>query len=317
VIPRRYISFVNYFLGIVLAAGVGYLIWTIVVPPRAGEVGASVTYEHDGGSGGEASAPGPGYYGAILARNLWQTKFQPPEEKAPPTPPPPTAPPPRLELKGTSVFDDPRRSWAIIEDLASKTQKIYRLDDVIRGWRVVEIDRIDVTLENNGRRHVISSFIGHIPVPENRLHFSRVFKKLGPNRWLVSRRGMWKLVNEKMLEKLARGGENFRLVPDDVIGSLRTVGCRPWYPPQGRTRGPASGYEIVVLPREHLAYKLGVREGDVIQEVNGLTITGKQEAMDILLKIQDAQTVVVDVLRGDRHVQLEYLVQDQELDPTQ
>jgi len=312
-IPRRYLSVINVFLILLLLAGGAYLAWLLLAPPLVqDEVG--VSYETRERKPERIVAPGLAYYEIISQRNLWRTKFQPPEERPPATPPPPPAPPPKLELKGTSVHEDPEKSWAIIEDLASKTQKIYRMNDIIRGWMIVEIERGKVTIDNRGRRVVLTAFKGSIPVPPTFLSNSRIYRKLGPNRWLVSRVGLWKKVNAKMLEKMKKKG--FRLVPEDIIGALSTVGCRPYYPPDKRQRGPAQGYEIVILPRDHLAYRLGIREGDIIRTIAGKKVTGKQQAMDILLEVQGYDRVLVEVGRGDKTVTLEYLIQERELDPS-
>lgn len=311
-IPRRYLTFLNFFLSALLLAGAGAVAWLVLSPPEISGV-VSVTYQPPERKSASASAPGRDYYDIISQRNLWETKFQPPEEKPPPTPPAPLAPPPRLELKGTSIHEDPEKSWAIIEDLASKTEKIYRHGDVIRGWKVVEIDRTEVTLLQEDRRHVIKSFKEQIPVPSAFRRYFRVFRQIGPNRWQVSRQGLWNMVNRKMIAKLTEPG--FRLLPEDVIGSLRTVGCRPYYPPKSRQQGPAAGYEIVVLPQDHLAHHLGIREGDIVISVNGKKITGKQQALDILLEVQGESLVKVEISRGDRMLQLEYLVQEKELEP--
>ncbi len=46
----------------------------------------------------------------------------------------------------------------MIEDLSSKRQELYRLGDVVREAKVVEVTRNRVVLDNRGRREELFSF---------------------------------------------------------------------------------------------------------------------------------------------------------------
>jgi len=311
-ISGRYITFINLILAVLLVLSAGYLVWGLYRdrqrPMEEVEYSPVKTRKE------KAEVPDEAYYRVIVSRDLWGARFEPPEEGPTPTPPPPAVPPPNLKLLGTSVSRDPSRSWAFIEDVASRTQKSYRVGDQIRGAEIMEINRTQVVLNHMGQRFVIMCFKDRIPVPPRGTKYSQAFRKIGENRWLVSRIGLWKLVNAKVLEAMARKGF-FKLVAEDVIQALTTVGCRPYYPPGKRRRGEAEGYEIVVLPENHLAVKLGVKQGDIIRSVNGEMITGKERALEILQEVQDDSLVVVEVKRGEELLNLEYIIQEEELEP--
>lgn len=57
-------------------------------------------------------------------------------------------------LHGT-VVSNPLRSYAIIEDLETKKQDLYKLGDIIKGAKIVAMDRKKVTLDFNGIKHVL------------------------------------------------------------------------------------------------------------------------------------------------------------------
>lgn len=311
-ISRRYITYINLVLALLLILSAGYLIWGLY-RDRQRPV-EEVHYSPLKPKEPEAPVPEEAYYRVIVSRDLWGARFEPPEEGPPPTPPPPPVPHPNLKLLGTSVSRDPSSSWAFIEDVASKTQKSYQVGDEIRGAKIMEINRTQVVLNHMGQRFVIVCFKDRIPVPPHRTSFSRAFRKIGENKWLVSRIGLWKLVNAQVLEAMSREGF-FKMVAEDVIQALTTVGCRPYYPPGRRRRGEAEGYEIVVLPEGHLAAHLGVKQGDVIRSVNGEMITGKERALELLQEVQDEDRVVVEIKRGEELLNLEYIIQEEELEP--
>ena len=62
-----------------------------------------------------------------------------------------------LKLVGT-VVGPPERTYAVIEDLSTKRQDLYRLGDVVREAKVMEVTRNRVVLDNRGRREELFSF---------------------------------------------------------------------------------------------------------------------------------------------------------------
>ncbi|MCX6349736.1 MAG: PDZ domain-containing protein, partial [Candidatus Aureabacteria bacterium] len=74
------------------------------------------------------------------------------------------------------------------------------------------------------------------------------------------------------------------------------------------------GYEIVILPKDHLAARLGVKQGDVILSVNDEAIIGKIRALELLKDIQDQTEVTVTVKRADETINLIYEVQEELLE---
>ena len=100
------------------------------------------------------------HYAVIQERNLFGARGRtatpsPPRPPAPP--PPPSKPAANLKLVGT-VVGPPERTYAVIEDLSTKRQDLYRLGDVVREAKVVEVTRNRVVLDNRGRREELFSF---------------------------------------------------------------------------------------------------------------------------------------------------------------
>ncbi len=316
-LTKRQISLINLALALVMAAGGGYMFWTYYQAPPTREAPVLPV-----GSGSALASPTPveaDYYGVIVSRNLWREKFAAPAEGPPPTPVPPPVPPPNLNLLGTSIRSDPKRSSAIIEEVARKEQHYSRIGDVVAGAVVLEIHRNQVVLDHQGNVFTISMFKDSIPVEKRALPLSRVIRPLGKNQWLISKRGLWQLIsNNKWL--VSRKGlwqlldvnqvkVEVQEVQAEIMKALTNVGCRTYYPPGRPRRGEAEGYEILVLPPRHLASYLGIEKGDIIRTVNEEVITSKNRALELLQEVQDAESVIVAIERDGQTINLEYQIQ--------
>lgn len=316
-LTKRQITLVNLVMALVLLGGGGYMFWTYYQDGMVEEVSAVPT-----GPRIDFTAPSPvppEHYGVIANRNLWRERFAAPEEGPPPTPVPPPVPPPNLRLLGTSIHSDPARSSAIIEEVARRQQHYSRIGDVVAGATVREINRNQVVLDHRGNIFTISMFQDSIQVQRPAVPLSRVVRPLGKNQWLVSRQGLWQLIsNNKWL--VSRQGlwrlldvEQVKVevqeVQTEIMKALANVGCRPYYPPGMPRRGPAEGYEILVLPRRHLATHLGIEEGDIVRTVNEELITSRQRALELLQEVQEEEVVIVEVEREGEKIQLEYRIQ--------
>jgi type II secretion system protein C len=317
-LTRRQITLINLILALVLVAGGGYMFWTYYqedAPTREPPVLPVGT-----GVGLPAPTPlGADYYGVIVSRNLWREKFAAPAEGPPPTPVPAAVPPPNLNLLGTSIQSDPKRSSAIIEEVANKEQHYSRIGEEVAGAIVLEIHRNQVVLDHQGNVFTISMFKDSIPVEKRALPLSRVIRPLGKNEWLISKRGLWQLIsNNKWL--VSRKGlwqlldvnqikVEIKEVQAEIMKALTNVGCRTYYPPGRPRRGEAEGYEILVLPPRHLASHLGIKKGDIIRTANEEIITSKDRALEIFQEVQDEETVIVEIERGGEIINLEYQIQ--------
>lgn len=321
-LSRRQIAMINLVLAVILVAGGGYLGWSYYRGQPTEEKFA--TSGRSPGASAAITPPGKEYYEIIVSRDLWLEKFAAPEEAPPPTPPPMLEPPPRLKLLGTSIRKDPSRSSAFIEEVSNRKQNLYKVNDVVAGATVIEIHRNEVVLDHKGNIFTISSFKDSIKVDKSKIPIKRIIRPLGKNKWLISRKGLWKLIsnNKWLVSKkglwqyidVKKAKVMVKEVVPAIMKSLIGVGCRPYYPPGKPRRGDSDGYEILVLPPRHLATYLGIKKGDIILTVNEEIITGKERALELLQEVQGEENVIVEIRRAGETVQLEYLIQLQLLE---
>ncbi|MEA1927761.1 MAG: type II secretion system protein N [Candidatus Auribacterota bacterium] len=316
-LTRRQITMLNLVLAIVLIAGGGYMAWSYY---RVRPVEEKFTISgRELGPAAAVTPPGEEYYEIIVSRNLWREKFAAPEEAPLATPPPPKIPPPRLKLLGTSIRRDPARSSAFIEEVSNRKQNLYKVNDVVAGATVLEIHRNEVILDFKGNIFTISSFKDSIKVDKSKIPIKRIIRPLGKNKFLISKKGLWKLIsnNKWLVSKkglwqyinVKKANIMVKEVVPAIMKSLIGVGCRPYYPPGKPRRGDAEGYEILVIPPRHISIHLGIKKGDIIRAVNEKVITSKERALELLQEVQGEEKVIVEIEREKEKLELEYIIQ--------
>lgn len=118
-----------------------------------------------------------------------------------------------LKLRGTSVSSDPSESTAIIEDRRKRTVAAYYVGDEIAGATILEIDRTEVILDNQGEKVVISSFPGSIAPPSTGEAAQKGLFSLDLDNTDI--RVMIKYVSDLL-------GKNF-IIDNDVRGAVTVV----------------------------------------------------------------------------------------------
>jgi len=73
--------------------------------------------------------------------------------------------------------------------------------------------------------------------------------------------------------------------------------------------GKSDGFLIRAIVPGSLYDKVGLKNGDIIRKVNGIAITGPQQAMAMMQKLQKAASVDVEIQRGGSVQQMHYNVQ--------
>jgi general secretion pathway protein C len=252
-----------------------------------------------------AAAPAPPAVrsGVIVERNLFNSKS--PGGYAEPRPAggqptavaaPPAAPlaPLNARLIGTVLGD--RESYAIIEDGQTRRQDIYRLNEsVFRDATLVGIERDRVSLQRAGQTEVLElAFLERSggpllpPVPpaqearrEPQPRGSGV-AETGENRFVVDQR------------ELNNALENM----NQLLTQARMV---PFF-----NAGKAEGFRIFAIRPNSLFEKIGLRDGDVLQRVNGNELTDPARAFELFEQLKDEKAVSVDLLRNGAKQTLSY-----------
>ncbi len=193
----------------------------------------------------------------------------------------------RLRLIGI-VFGEQRGVFAIVEELASKQQMLYRIhDQVLDLGEVSEIRRNGILVRQGNVEELLELAQADTPpVPGGSSGTVPSAVQTPPTgvplRKVIDRREVEQAMND--LPKLL---SQARAVPHMVNGA--TSGFRMDY------IAPTSFYE-----------KIGVQTGDVLQRVNGVDIRDPSTMLNLLQQLKNEQIVKLDVLRNNQRSTITY-----------
>jgi general secretion pathway protein C len=192
-----------------------------------------------------------------------------------------------LRLVGTVVANKPEESSAIIEDQSTRKQEVYQEGDRVKQALIKRILRHNVVI-NTGRRDEVLTM-----VPEESKG-----KTSAPERASRTRRG-------------PAAGRSIRLDREELESQManlnelmQQVRIRPFM--EGKR--PA-GFLVSNIKPGSLFSKMGLRNGDVIQGVNGENITTPDQAVELYESLMEGGEIALEIKRGRRKQNLRYDVE--------
>ncbi|HEX7127191.1 MAG TPA: type II secretion system protein GspC [Thermodesulfobacteriota bacterium] len=240
--------------------------------------------------------PPPVRSGVIVERNLFNSKSPGGVVEAPPAAgrgsvaaAAPTLPPLNARLIGTVLADD--GGFAIIEDTTNRRQELYRLNEVVlRDARLVAIERDRVRLRRGGKTEVLElAFVERAPGPVLPPVASAPapgagsgIAQAGKNRYVIDQREI-----DNALENM-----------NQLLTQARMV---PFF-----TAGKAEGFRIFAIRPNSLFEKIGLRDGDVLQRINGNDLTDPGRAFELFEQLRDEKEISVDLMRNGSRQTLSY-----------
>jgi general secretion pathway protein C len=197
----------------------------------------------------------------------------------------------QLRLLAT-VAGDEEVACAVIENVKTKIQDLYRIGDIIEGTRIERIDRNKIVLVNEGQREVL-----HLYVTDG--NSDRIEKSAEPV--IAQKPDAAEAVNvisptEREINKkafLARVG--------GMEAIIKTVQIAPYV-----EDGKEKGVRITGLEGLSMARFVGFENGDIIQNINGSTVTNRRKAFQILRKARSQSSISIQLLRGQQEKKLSF-----------
>ena len=197
----------------------------------------------------------------------------------------------QLRLLAT-VAGDEDVACAVIENVKTKVQDLYRTGDVIEGTQIESIDRNKIVLLSNGRREILNLYVAGSttdrietvaePVVVQKEDASDVVNIISPTEREINKRAF-----------LARVG--------GMEAILKKVKVAPYI--EG---GEEKGVRITGLEDLSMARYVGFENGDIIQNINGSTVTNRRKAFQILRKARSQSSIKIQLLRNQQEKKLSF-----------
>src|SRR5215468_1321526 len=223
-----------------------------------------------------------------------------PPRAAEPPPPPPEVPATPLPLKLVGIMAGKRAQaprFAIIESMGSQPgQAVYQVGDSVQQVFIVDILPGCVVLDRGGEQQKLcfEKDAGTAPAPGAAPRAAAApaprpsdaggadIVRIDPGTWQVRR--------EKLMENFANVGS---------LSSQATV--TPYF-----DQGQQLGFRLSQIRAGGVLQQMGLQEGDVLQQVNGLNIHTPQEALQAYQQLQTESTVRLSILRNNSPTTLTY-----------
>ncbi|KPL25668.1 MAG: hypothetical protein AMJ75_00125 [Phycisphaerae bacterium SM1_79] len=199
-----------------------------------------------------------------------------------------------LRLLGT-VAGNKEVACAVLEDIRTKVQDLYETGDVIQGARIEKIERNRVILLNEGTHEVLDLSVANGgSAPVERTVRDEVSEK-------PSAAEAVKITSptEREIDKRA-----FLAKIGGMEAVLKTVKVSPYV-----VNGEAKGLRITGLEGLSMARYVGLENGDVIQTINGQSVTNKRKAFQVLRKARLLSSSDIQLLRGKEEMALSFRIE--------
>ena len=188
-----------------------------------------------------------------------------------------------LRLLAT-VAGDEEVACAVIENVKTRIQDLYKTGDIIEGAWVEKIERNRIVLFNGQQREALNlSVAGKAPGPVAKSAEPVIAKKPGIAEAVNIISPTDREINKKAF--LAKVG--------GMEAILKTVEVAPYM-----VNGKENGIRITGLEDSSMARYVGFENGDVIQIINGQTVTNRRKAFQILRKARTQSSLDTQLLRG-------------------
>ncbi len=194
----------------------------------------------------------------------------------------------KISLWGTVTGSDP--VYAVIEDKKERKQSLYGIGDTIQEAQIKKIMRRSVVLNYKGKDQI--------------LEMMEKEEKGGPARRSASSKKNTRRPPKPDLPSKPPGMEE--LAGNDQLSSLmKQVKIRPHF-----SQGEPDGLMVYGIRPQSVFRQIGMRNGDIITDINGTQITTADDALQMYEEIQDADSATISVLRRGKEKEIAFEKQE-------
>jgi general secretion pathway protein C len=196
-----------------------------------------------------------------------------------------------LRLRGTAAGAN-GGAFAIIEDLSSRTQGLYQEGDTVTSEvKLVKVEWDRVIVQHHGIEQAFvlpkessSSTPVTAAVPAAASSSAAGIHRVSQDSYLVDRREV-----EYAMEHL-----------NEIFTQVRAV---PYL-----QDGAAQGFRLFAIKSGSVFSRMGLKNGDIVQRVNGVELTDPTTALSLLQDLQGQAQIQLDLMRKDQPATLRYEV---------
>lgn len=195
----------------------------------------------------------------------------------------------KLRLLGTVTARD-KDAVAVIEDMKTKDQSLYRVGDKIQDATIKRIFRENIVLSLNGEDSVLKMEREGLPGDFEDMPETLLAMHSSEPKPVQQKRVLSKALIDNALSDSADLMNQFNLKPYEGDGE-------------------AEGVVISDIKRSSIVMRMGLRNGDIISAVNGTVLDSSPESsLALMNSLADASTFSIDLVRRGKPLTIEYTI---------
>jgi len=185
----------------------------------------------------------------------------------------------KLALLGT-VSGNQQNNFAVIEEMSKKKQALYRVGDSVQGAIVKKILRGKVILRVNEKDEILTIEEGAALRGKEKFATSEATSE--GDTIMVSRSAVQESIK-------------------NVHNLLSQVRIRPYF-----RNGKADGLSVTNIKSGSFFSKLGLKNGDVVQGIDGSLIKSPEDVLEMYKKIKLGSQVALQIMRNNEQKIINY-----------
>jgi len=227
------------------------------------------------------------YYAAIHVRDIFNST-KPEEEKPKEPPPKPTEL--KLKLWGVSVHADGASSRCIIEDLTTHKQDVYAMNETVPGNATVkQIEWDRVILDRGGQDEILD-----LATPQGGPAVKAAAVAASPTS------------SDPHIHQVSEFQYNIdRSEVDAALDNMNQLFTQIRAVPHFEG-GKSTGFRLFAIRQDSLFDKIGLKNGDIIQQINGIDLNDPSKAMALFGELRNENALNVQILRNKESKTMSY-----------
>ncbi len=190
------------------------------------------------------------------------------------------------------IYISPDDEFAIITK--GGEQNIIRVGESIGGYELLRVEDDKVYLSRDGKEYILK-------LESNKEQLQRHYKIVNPvKKHKISKADVIKdsdgikVVSKSMIQEYTKNMDKI----------WNNISIAPY-----KRGGKLNGFKIKYIRRGSIFEKLGLKKGDIITEINGVSLDNMTKPMRIMSEIGNIEHLSIIVLRGENEEELEYEIQ--------
>lgn len=204
----------------------------------------------------------------------------------------------RVRLIATTVaLNHSEWSWANIEDVTNHQAEVYMVGDKVGPAEILEIERLRVIVNNNGRKEYIDGEAGNGEV-------------IAPPVTVASNTPPPPAPGKIGAGIQATGADSYEIPKDEInkaLSNLNDIAMQARIVPAFKD-GVATGFKLFSIRPDSLYTKIGIQNGDIVRRINGFEINSPDKALEVYTKLKESNRIEIEIDRNGSPVRKTYNV---------